>query len=116
MKIQWQVLENLEDLNAALNQSHQNSIAIFKHSTRCGTSLHAKEKLESEASLIKENIDFYYLDLLRFRSLSNEIAEKFNIIHQSPQLIIIKDEKVVFHISHLAINSENINRNTIQLS
>lgn len=112
MKIQWQALETLDDLKSILNQSHQNYVAIFKHSTRCGTSLYVKDKLESEASLIKENIDFYYLDLLRFRSLSNEIAEKFNVIHQSPQLIILKDEKVVFHTSHLAINSENINRNT----
>lgn len=112
MKIQWQALETLDDLKSILNQSHQNYVGIFKHSTRCGTSLYVKDKLESEASLIKENIDFYYLDLLRFRSVSNEIAEKFNVIHQSPQLIILKDEKVVFHTSHLAINSENINRNT----
>lgn len=115
MKIQWSALENVSDLDKALNQSHHNLVAIFKHSTRCGTSLHVKEKLEREAGLIVENLDFYYLDLIRFRALSNEIAERFKVVHQSPQIIILREEKVVFHTSHLAISSENINQNLAQL-
>ena len=52
---------------------------------------------------------FYLLDLLSYRSLSDQISSDFGIKHESPQLLIIKDEKCILHASHRAVNQININ-------
>ena len=51
------------------------------------------------------NVKVYYLDLLNYRDISNEIAVSFEVIHQSPQLLIIKNEVSVFNASHQDITS-----------
>lgn len=104
----WKNLENLDDLHQITEDSKQKPVVFFKHSTRCGTSLHAKHRLESEWNIDESQVDFYYLDLLRHRDVSNAIAERFNVVHQSPQIIIIKNEQAVFHTSHNAISVNGI--------
>jgi bacillithiol system protein YtxJ len=76
---------------------------IFKHSTRCGISRGVLHKFEKKHQNTTKEIKFYYLDLLNFRELSNEISKRFNIIHQSPQLILIKNGSVEIHDSHYEI-------------
>ena len=90
--------------------SKSKPIVIFKHSTRCGISLHAKHKLESDWCFSDNDLDFYYLDLLNYRNLSNLIAQKYNVVHQSPQIVIIKNGKSVFDTSHNAISNEIIKK------
>ena len=60
----------------------------------------------SDSSL--ENVAFYYLDLLKYRNISNEITSNFNVYHQSPQVLLIKNGKVVAHNSHYDIISSVI--------
>lgn len=79
---------------------------IFKHSTRCSISLMAKKKLELEGEVIPENVPVYYLDLLNYREISNAIAEIFQVHHQSPQLLVIKDGECIFEASHGEISAE----------
>jgi bacillithiol system protein YtxJ len=50
----------------------------------------------------------YYLDLLNHRDVSNEIASKFSVVHQSPQLLIISKEKCIYNASHSDIDAEVI--------
>ena len=104
----WKNLESLDDLHQIVEDSKQKPIVLFKHSTRCGTSLHAKHRLESEWDFEEGELDFYYLDLLQHRDISNGIADQFNVVHQSPQIIILKNEQVVYHISHNAISVDRI--------
>ncbi len=78
--------------------------AIFKHSTRCSISSMAKNRLESSWK-INEDLPVYYLDLIQFRNVSNLIAEKTGVTHQSPQLIVIKNGKATYNASHNGINS-----------
>ena len=56
------------------------------------------------------NADLYYLDLLNYRDVSNEIGYKFQVMHQSPQLLIIKNGTAVAHASHGAINDLELNK------
>ncbi len=104
----WQNLESLDDLHQIVEDSKQKPIVLFKHSTRCGISQHAKHRLESEWDFKEGKLDFYYLDLLKHRDVSNEIADQFNVVHQSPQIIILKNEQAVYHISHNAISVDRI--------
>ncbi|MBK9505042.1 MAG: bacillithiol system redox-active protein YtxJ [Chitinophagales bacterium] len=104
----WIELGTEQELLKLTEKSFTQPQAIFKHSTTCGTSFHVKMMLEDEVT--PENIDFHYLDLLANRPLSNKIATQFNVHHESPQILIIKDGKCVYHTSHLAIRMEKISQ------
>lgn len=95
----WIPLNQLEQLNEIKKISVNKTIAIFKHSTRCGISRNVISRFEKQFAN-QEQIEFYYLDLLNFREISNTIASHFNVTHQSPQLLIIKNGKVINHASH----------------
>ena len=106
----WHKIESENDLNAAIENSNIKNVVIFKHSTRCIISKTVLKNFENEAENSNtENIDFYYLDLLNYRNISNEIAEQFNITHQSPQVILIKNEEAIYNASHDEISLETIN-------
>ncbi len=79
---------------------------IFKHSTRCNISSIVKNRLERGNST--PEADFYYLDLIQHRQLSDKIAEGFSVYHESPQILIIKNGDCVYDESHNGINIEDI--------
>lgn len=79
---------------------------IFKHSTRCSISSMAKYRLESSSQ--PESGDFYFLDLLKYRPLSNFIAADFNVEHASPQILLIKNSICVYEESHGGIQMDEI--------
>lgn len=107
----WKNLNSLEQLDEIQKESYEKLVVIFKHSTRCGISLHAKHNLESAWDFKAGDLDFYYLDLLRHRDISNEIAKRYSVIHQSPQIILFKNGSAIFDTSHNAINVEHLKRN-----
>ncbi|MBK6948932.1 MAG: bacillithiol system redox-active protein YtxJ [Haliscomenobacter sp.] len=100
----WKVLQREEQLEELIALSHQRPVAIFKHSTRCGISAHAKYRLENEWGFSPEELEFFYLDLIAHRPLSNRIAQDFQVVHQSPQLILLRHGKAVFDASHHLIS------------
>lgn len=102
----WIELTSEEQLNQLIQQSSSTPQLIFKHSTRCSISIMAKSRLDRESSV--SGVDFYYLDLLQHRSVSNKIADVFNVIHQSPQVLLIKKGECVYEETHNAINIEEI--------
>ncbi|QOR74195.1 bacillithiol system redox-active protein YtxJ [Cruoricaptor ignavus] len=96
----WHSINSDEDLTQAIEASRENPVAIFKHSTRCFISKTVLQNFEAEIKSYQGDAKFYFLDLLKYRQISNKIAEDFGVTHQSPQLIVIKDGKVVNHASH----------------
>ena len=102
--INWIPLTNLGQLNEIMMLSEVNPVLIFKHSTRCSVSRMALKQFENEFDLAEE-VDTYFLDLLEYRDVSNEIASRFQVEHQSPQLILIKDGKAIYDVSHSAIDA-----------
>ena len=102
----WTDLATEADLAQLIEKSFIQPQAIYKHSVTCGTSGHVKMMLDCADA--PENITFHYLDLLANRSLSNKIATTFNVHHESPQILVIKDGKCVYHTSHLAIKMDKI--------
>ena len=101
---EWKVLDQLGQLEQLQEASHHKPVVIFKHSTRCGISAHAKFRLESEWNFTPEDLDFYYLDLIANRPVSNQVAEKFKVTHQSPQVILLQGGKAIFDTSHHLIS------------
>lgn len=103
--INWIPLTNLAQLNDIESMSNVKPIVIFKHSTRCGISRMALKQFEREYDL-DETVDTFFLDLIVHRDVSNEIADRFNVYHESPQLILIKDGKAIYDVSHSDIDAE----------
>lgn len=99
----WINLNNLSQLSDIDEKSKGKTQVIFKHSTRCGISRMVMNQFV-DAFNVDSNLDLYYLDLLSYRDVSNEIGYKFQVMHQSPQLLIIKNGVAVAHASHGAIN------------
>ncbi len=109
-ELPWQALTRIEQLDALTEQSKRKPVVIFKHSTRCGTSSMALRQFERHYNVDNENIELYFLDLLAYRDISNEVAIRFQVLHQSPQIIIIKDGVTVYHASDYQIQAEDIER------
>lgn len=82
---------------------------LFKHSTRCGISSSVIKRFEKQHVDLNDTVDFYYLDLLNFRNISSAIAEKFQVIHQSPQAVVVKNKELVAHGSHYDILELDLN-------
>jgi bacillithiol system protein YtxJ len=103
-KINWIALTDLGQLNEIMDLSHEQPVAIFKHSTRCSISRMALKQFENEFDL-EGSVTPYFLDLLNHRDISNEIATRFEVYHQSPQLLLIKEGKSVYDASHSDIDA-----------
>lgn len=107
----WQALNTVNQLDEIIKRSKTKTQFVFKHSTRCGISRMVMNQF-IEAYDLDTNADLYYLDLLSFRNVSDEIGYKFQVMHQSPQLLIIKNGVTVAHASHGAINGIDIKKFT----
>ncbi len=104
----WIALTNNAQLEKIKLDATGKSIAIFKHSTRCGISRMVLKNFEREFNLSEDQIDMYYLDLLNFRELSNEISKIFDLTHQSPQLLLIKNGETIYNASHSDIQADKL--------
>jgi bacillithiol system protein YtxJ len=104
----WHLLQSDEDLKEAIAKSAENKVAIFKHSTRCFISKTVLKNFEKEVENSNKKVDYYFLDLIEFRSLSNKIVDDFDITHQSPQLIVLENGKAIKDASHQSISVDLI--------
>ncbi len=102
----WIPLQNEEQL-AAIKAQEGYSI-IFKHSTRCSISMMAKRRFEQDWDEIPAGTPLYFLDLISFRSISGQVAELFQVHHESPQLLLIKSGECVFDASHGDISTGEV--------
>lgn len=107
--VNWIPLQLMGQLDEIIALSNEKPVLIFKHSTRCSISRFALKQFENEFDL-HNKIDAYFLDLLEFRDISNEIASRFGIMHQSPQLLLIKEGKVLYDASHSDIQADELKK------
>ncbi len=103
----WIPLTSEEQLTAIISKSYSAPQLIYKHSTRCATSSVALSRLERAASPAAQ-VDFYFLDLIAHRALSHKIAADFNVYHESPQVLLIKNGECVYDESHMGISMNEI--------
>ena len=101
----WKPLNDIQQLQQIAEKSKTKTQAIFKHSTRCGISRMVMNQFVEGYDLTEKDLDLYFLDLLAYREVSNEVGYTFQVMHESPQLLVIKNGVVVAHASHGAINS-----------
>ena len=98
-------LSQLDEIDAV---SEMKPVVIFKHSTRCSISRFALKQFDVAFNYPEDKIDWYLLDLLNHRDISNEIAHRYEVMHQSPQIIVIKNKKAIYHDSHDGIDATDL--------
>jgi bacillithiol system protein YtxJ len=98
----WILLESEEQLNSI--KQHKGYSLIFKHSTRCSISMMAKRRFELDWEDLPQDMSLYFLDLINHRDLSGQVAQLFQVHHESPQLLLIKDGECILDQSHGAIS------------
>ena len=102
----WLEIKSESDLDEVL--ASEGKVALFKHSTRCPISSMAKSRIESGWDKELSSVPIYYLDLIKYRDISNYIADELNVRHQSPQLILIEGGKSIYNASHSAIRVSDV--------
>lgn len=102
----WIHFTEQQQLKDIICRSHEKPQVIFKHSTRCSLSSLVLKRLQQSKAPI--NADFHFLDLIAYRDVSNKVSTTFNIDHESPQILLIKDGICVYSESHLGIEVEEL--------
>lgn len=110
----WIEISDEHQINSIREKSKLTPQVIFKHSTRCSISSVAKNRLEK--AQVPEGVDFYYLDLLKFRNISQQIATDFDVFHESPQVLLIRNGKCIYDESHSGITMSEIVEQAASLS
>ena len=105
----WKPLESIDTLQQIEKASHEQPVVIFKHSTSCSISSMALNRLErSWKEDEMHGTPAFFLDLLRYRAISQQVAESFNVAHQSPQLLLIHKGECVYDTSHMGISYQTL--------
>lgn len=102
----WIPLTTEAQLEEIKQISFTKPVVILKHSTRCSISTMAKGRLDRAVQ--PEGVDFYYLDLLAYRPISNRIAELFGVPHESPQVLLIKNAECTYEETHNGIDMDDL--------
>jgi bacillithiol system protein YtxJ len=108
--LNWLPLTTLDQLEVIENESNAEAILIFKHSTRCGISAMVIKQFEKLFTAENTHLKVYYLDLLNYRNISNAIGDKFQVVHQSPQLIVLRNGVSIHDAAHNDITETNLKR------
>jgi bacillithiol system protein YtxJ len=103
----WERLTSVNQLKEVMNDSAEKPVLLFKHSTSCSISNMALNSFIRKWTGTQEEIDIYYLDLLSYRDVSNAIAKETGVIHQSPQVIVLKNKVVVYTATHSSIDAQS---------
>lgn len=108
--VNWIPLKSIEELDNISKNSESEAILVFKHSTRCGISSMVIKQFEKMFTDEHQHLKVYYLDLLNYRDISDEVGFRFQVMHQSPQLIVVRNGVSVHHASHHDILQTNLSR------
>ena len=106
--INWIELQTVQQVEEIVKKSREIPCVLFKHSTRCSISTIAQYRLEGDWDLPDEAAALYFLDLIAHRELSSYIAEAFQVYHESPQVLVIRDGVCTYDASHLDITVEEL--------
>jgi len=102
--INWAIIDGIDNMTEIIDRSKNSTLIIFKHSTRCGISGSILRKFEKKTSnTLTDKKLFYFINVIKNRDVSNEIEKRFRVRHESPQVLIVKNNEVIKHDSHYSI-------------
>ncbi len=107
----WHPLTSTEQLDEIIAESKETPVIIFKHSTSCSISATAKSRIERQwGSAGLDHVKTYFLDLIRYRPVSQEVADVLQVQHQSPQILLVQDGICTYDASHMSIGVDALKK------
>lgn len=103
--LNWQVLTDPAHLDDLIAQSRHHPQLIFKHSTRCSVSDLALSRLKTAEADLAPYATLHYLDLIAHRVVSDDVAQRFQVVHESPQVLLVFAGECVLEQSHLGVQA-----------
>ncbi len=103
----WNVPDTPEQLAAIFNVPDRPQV-IYKHSYNCATCIFSKMKVEDVMKSVIEDADFFFVDVIKNRPVSNQVAELTGIKHESPQVVVIRNGVVAWSASHGSITQKGL--------
>jgi len=109
--MEWYKITDSGDIDQVVNDSFAQPVLVYKHSPICGLSSNALQKLEKGWNALEaKKLKPYFVDVVAQRPLSQGIAQRFKIMHQSPQVLLIRDGICVYDIAHFEISVKDLER------
>ncbi len=106
MKARFNEIHDTKELDALIEKSNEQSVILFKHSTTCPISAGVYQEISSA------DADINLIVVQHARDVSAAVAEKTGIRHESPQAIILKNGKVVYHASHYDVTADEVEKSS----
>lgn len=103
-------LLTIEELGLTLEQSSEKPVLFFKHSLTCPISARAFKEFQSYLEEADTHVSYKLITVQTARAVSNEVAARLNVAHESPQAILVKDGREVWNASHFDINVSSLER------
>jgi bacillithiol system protein YtxJ len=107
-ELSWTNIISIDDLETIQMNSFRQPCLIYKHSSRCSISDIAFRRLQVYPESHSLNLALYFLDIIRFRSLSEAISTNYHVYHESPQVLVIFKGECIYDSSHLDIQWNDI--------
>jgi bacillithiol system protein YtxJ len=105
----WHTINDELQVEEIKQKSFECPVLVFKHSTSCSISAASLGRIERAWDTDKaKSIEPFFLDLIRYRSISNKIARDFEVEHQSPQVLLIQNGECIYNTSHFDIRFDEI--------
>lgn len=104
----WEYLRDVNTFNQLVHESTEKPLVIFKHSTRCPISSMALDRFNDAASEIAAESNLVMIDVIDDRPTSLHVADALGVMHQSPQVLVVHNEKSVYDNSHNGIQGKTV--------
>lgn len=99
-------LSDLDMLEAAIAESRERPVLLFKHSRTCGVSAEALDELRAHLDRDGAGATYKMVTVQSHRHVSDEVADRLGIRHETPQAILIRDGRPVWKASHFRITAD----------
>jgi bacillithiol system protein YtxJ len=104
-------LSGVHELDRVLSDSHHRPVLLFKHSYTCGISAEALDELRAHIDdSSAHTADYAMVTVQTHRDVSNTIAERLGVRHETPQAILVREGRVVWAASHFRVNAAELHQ------
>jgi bacillithiol system protein YtxJ len=110
MHPQVNTLTRLDELEQVLAQSDEQPVLLFKHSYSCGVSAEALDELIAHLNERVHDLPVAMVTVQTHRDISNAVAARLGIRHETPQALLIRDRRVVWSASHFRVTSQSVRK------
>ncbi len=105
MHPELKVLDGLDELDRMLAASSDRPLLLFKYSNTCGTSAHALDELVANLNESPADATYAMVTVQAHRDVSNAIARKLGVRHETPQALLVRDGRMVWSASHFRVTA-----------